>query len=334
MKLQGLENIGVSVVIITYNGVSRIGPTLEHLAKQKEIDFEWEVLLIDNNSTDNTIGYAQEIWKQCGNICPLKIIKERKAGQMHARKKGMLNSSYRYMLYCDDDNWLNDHYIKYAFDLIHKENDTAAIGGLGILVFEPGFNKPGWIEKYAGKFGSGHQDRQGGEINSLYTAGAIFDRTWLEKLYSSGFVPLLKGRDGKSLVGGEDTELTHGLRVIGAKLKFSPEMWFKHFMPSERMTWSYLLRLSSGMAAGGYLLKPYKRTQTKSLMSELVKTSGLIVKYFFKSLFKGFAEGDANVVHLNEFLGRFRVLGYAKKHHQKTREIIKRMVESSSKEVH
>jgi glycosyltransferase involved in cell wall biosynthesis len=44
---------GVSVVIVTLNGKGRLLPTLENLAKQRQIDFDWEVLVVDNNSDDD-----------------------------------------------------------------------------------------------------------------------------------------------------------------------------------------------------------------------------------------------------------------------------------------
>ncbi len=332
MKLSNLENHGVSVVIVTYNGANKIKPTLEHLANQKGINFEWEVILVDNNSTDNTGKYAEEIWKNCGEVCPLKVIKEKKPGTMYARKNGIINSSYRYMLFCDDDNWLAEHYVKTAYEQIHKKNDIAAVGGKGVMEFEDNFTIPEWIHRHAGKFGVGPQGKENEDVKSLYTAGTIFDRVWLAKLYSAGFQSMLRGRDGKSLIAGEDTELTYGLNLIGGKLRYCQSMQFLHFMPSTRINWRYLLKLSKAMEQGAYLLKPYKNNYMhRNILIEYLVTSAFIVKYFAKSIVHGFSEGEDSVVHLHMFLGRFQVLKNSRKNHRKAEKIICELL--ASKEV-
>ena len=317
MHLKGLSNIGVSVVIICFNGEKRIVPTLEHLSTQKNVNFGWDILIIDNNSSDNTSSTAKNFWQKHSGICPLRVIKESKSGAMYARKCGMINSNYRYMLFCDDDNWLSDHYVKTAFDRIRSDEKIAAIGGHGILTFEHNFEKPDWISRYSGKFGAGPQGRQDGDITdykgSIYTAGAILDRVWLSKLYSCGFKPLLPGRDGVSLVAGEDTELTYGLKKIGGRLHYYSDLKFQHFMPSARMNWNYLLKLSKAMEIGNYLLQPYKKQKPDNVFLTILFSLYLIAKYFLKSIFHGFKEGDDNQVYMNMFIGRLQAIISGKK---------------------
>ena len=81
MNFRGLKRTGVSVVIIAFNAEKRISPTMKHLAAQKKIYFDWEVILVDNNSTDNTGKVAEETWINCGSPCSLTIIKEKNYGK-------------------------------------------------------------------------------------------------------------------------------------------------------------------------------------------------------------------------------------------------------------
>lgn len=160
MNFRGLKRTGVSVIIIAYNAEKRISPTIKHLADQKKINFDWEVILVDNNSTDNTAKVAEETWINCGSPCTLTIIKEKKQGAMFARIKGMQHSNYRYILFCDDDNWLSENYVKYAFERIDNGEDIAAVGGHGILEFENDFKEPEWIYKYKNMLGCGPQGKR------------------------------------------------------------------------------------------------------------------------------------------------------------------------------
>jgi hypothetical protein len=180
---------------------------------------------------------------------------------MYARKRGMQESKYRYMLYCDDDNWLNPNYFNIAYNVISEKDEIAAVGGKGITVFEKDFIVPEWMEKFDRSFGVGSQGKYSGDITNLkgclYTAGAILDLKWIDRLYSYGFKSSLKGRDGNSLIAGEDTELTYALKLIGGKLYYNSDMSFKHFMPSGRIQWEYLKKLWWAFGYAEYVISPY-----------------------------------------------------------------------------
>jgi glycosyltransferase involved in cell wall biosynthesis len=334
--LEGLKNTGVSVVIVTFNGKERLQPTLEHLAKQKNINFNWEVLLIDNNSSDGTDAFASAIWQTNQPPCELRIIKEIRPGTMFARRNGIDNAKYRYLLFCDDDNWFPENYVKFAFDHIVGNDEIAAIGGCGILEFEKGFSKPMWIDKYAPFFGSGAQGEEDGDTTNykgcLYTAGTILDRVWLQKIYAAEFHSVLKGRDGKSLVAGEDTELTVALKLIGGKLYYYSAMHFKHFMPAKRITWEYLVRLAKGMGKGEYVLRPYIYATDKNLFYEYLRTFAVMIKYYLLSVLNGFREGDDNVIVHARFSGQLEAIQEAGKTNNDIRKTIQNLKSAKTPE--
>ena len=77
---------GISIIIACYNSEKVISTTLEHLQNQKNYEgINWEVIVIDNNSTDKTSIVAQENWDR-NPIVPLRIINENKIGEANARK--------------------------------------------------------------------------------------------------------------------------------------------------------------------------------------------------------------------------------------------------------
>ncbi len=250
---------GVSVVICCYNSEKRIVPTLEHLDKQENIDFDWEVLVVDNNSKDATSTIALQQWKN--SIVPFKVVKESRPGTRYARETGISSSSFRYVLFCDDDNWLQPQYVSIAYQCIRRDIGIAAVGGMGIIKLETGLIAPFWLDAFKNNYGCGPQGKEDGDTTyykgCLYTAGAIFDRMWLDRLQAKGFQSSLTGRDGKTLVAGEDTELTLALNLLGAKLHYSSQLHFQHFMPENRMQWAYLRKLNFSFGRSNFLLSPY-----------------------------------------------------------------------------
>ena len=70
----------ISVVICTFNGAKRLVPTLEHLRQQKGAEqIEWEVVVVDNASTDGTAAVARTLWP-INNPVPLRIVREPEQG--------------------------------------------------------------------------------------------------------------------------------------------------------------------------------------------------------------------------------------------------------------
>ncbi len=315
MHFQNLNTKGLSVVIVTYNGADKIKPTLMHLASQRGIDFSWEVILVDNNSTDQTGIIATQYWESLNtNNVSLKVIQEKKPGTMHARYKGMLAAGYRYLLYVDDDNRLSEFYLKTAFDMISADESIAAVGGKGIMEPEQGFETPAWIFRHENNFGCGAQGRKDGDTTfdkgCLYTGGAIFDRQWLNKLYCLGFVSALKGRAGKGLIAGEDTELTYALKLIGGRLHYSSKMHFNHYMPARRLNWAHLKKLWFAFGYSDFVLYPYliflKKKYNRFWTKRFYQWLKVLTICPIKIAFNGFRQGNISTLRLYRTLGEIR----------------------------
>jgi glycosyltransferase involved in cell wall biosynthesis len=336
--LKNLSKPGVSVVIITHNGENRLLPTLEHLACQENLTFSWEILIIDNNSNDNTKHILQRFRDEKKDKLNVRIVNEEKQGQAFARNRGIQEAAYQYILFCDDDNWLDKNYVEVAYSIICSDERIAAVGGEGFMEYEPGFTPPNWIKPYERNYGTGPQGAEDGDTTNskgcLYTAGTILDRQWLDKLYRFGFVPSLKGRDGKSLIGGEDTEITYALKLIGGKLYYSSKMRFKHYMPKNRINWQYLRKLWRSFGYSDYILSPY----TDYFLSKPPK---VFLKYFlnrlrdlrflyFQEFKKGFPEGSKETLTRERIMGELRAMIFANNKYRQTKEMIVNL-ESQSK---
>lgn len=91
----------------------------------------------------------------------------------------------------------------------------------------------------------------------LNGAGLCVRRVAWEKLVENGFRFQLTDRVGKSLSAGGDTELTLALRLAGWKLRIEQRLSLQHFMPSQRLEWTYLRALLRGYCASQVLLDAY-----------------------------------------------------------------------------
>lgn len=258
VRKTGPVHPGVTVIICCYNSTTRLRETLQALAGQRfHRQLAWEIVLVDNASTDNTSGIADAIWESCGVKAPMRIVKETEPGLIHARNRGVRTARYSIVLFCDDDNRLSPDYVEGVFDILESDANMAACGGMGIPTF--GATKPLWFDEYQEAFAVGSQaiNEEGGRILNLYGAGLAVKRSALMRLEQSGFVSTMKGRTGGALSSSEDTELTYALVLMGYRLHYAPELTFFHFLPRRRLTFEYVKRIFIAFGKDGPIRNLY-----------------------------------------------------------------------------
>ncbi|MFM7645118.1 MAG: glycosyltransferase [Sphingomonadales bacterium] len=255
----GLPN-GISIVICTYNGVRRLRPTLEAIFSLKiSPEISWELIIVDNASTDGTTPFCENIIKEKGFEKKARIVFEQNPGCNHARLRGLRETSFRWLLFCDDDNHLFDDYFEKAWNTLNENPEIGALGGQGIALFEN--EKPIWFDRFHRSFAVGPQAIESGRLTNkftkLYSAGTYFRKEALDFFYNNQFNTIMVGPQGNDLTRGEDTEWCFMLQLKGYQLWYNNDLKFYHYMTSSRMTWSYYLKLKQGISSGVAKLEAY-----------------------------------------------------------------------------
>jgi len=296
------KSVGVSVIVCCYNSQDRLPETIRHLALQNVTeDTEWEIIIVNNASTDYTKEVAIREWENYNSKAPFRVVDQPKPGLSAARLKGIETACYEYLLFCDDDNWLQADYVSKAFDIIHENEEIGALGGVGRPAFE--IEPPSWYNKRKEiMYALGEQGEQNGDITDtkgyVYGAGMVVRYSAIEIIKKSGFTPTMSGRYKNSLLSGEDNEICYAIRLAGYRIWYNNTLLFKHYIPKERLDWEYYLRLKEmGMMSGVYL-RPYvdflkneekKRVPSKfKWINEIVKSSFEIAgmwKFYRRYLF-------------------------------------------------
>jgi glycosyltransferase involved in cell wall biosynthesis len=265
---------GISVVLCCYNSISRLHPTLTALSKQIfKGNILWEIIIVDNASTDNTGAVAIEIWGSLNknNPIPFNVVYEYLPGLGNARKKGLASAAYNFVLFCDDDNWLATNYVEGVYNVLTTDSSIAACGGIGLPVFET--EKPFWFDEYSEAFAVGSQliNEEHGVLFNLYGAGMAVNKNAIEYLAATNFKPQMFGRTGKKLSSSEDTELTYAFVLMGYQLHYAADLQFFHFLPKERLELNYLEKLFKAFGADGPIRNLYYAYVSKRLSHKLIK---------------------------------------------------------------
>ncbi|QNE38420.1 glycosyltransferase family 2 protein [Hymenobacter sp. NBH84] len=263
--------VGVSVLICTYNGAQRLATTLEHLAKQQVAsEIPWEIILVDNNSSDNSIEFCAAYWKNCGAPVALRTFWQPIPGKNYALELAYSEAEYEFMCIVDDDNWLNNDYLQVGFDYLNKHKNIGLIGGRSTGAFE--VTMPAWFPKVSRNYAvgtpvlfTGNPPRlltEAGPISqgALCGAGLFMRYTAWNLLKQANFQSLLNGRVGeKQLMGGEDDELSYAVKLAGYEIWYTPALCLTHFMTKNRLTKEYVPRIIHSFSETFTRLSVYRR---------------------------------------------------------------------------
>jgi len=249
---------GVSVVICCYNSANLLPPVLEHLKAQQQVppDLLWEVVVVDNASTDDTAAVARRCWQGFEKV-PLRVVSEPRLGLSNARERAFKEASYELVTFVDDDNWVDEHWIKVVSEVM-SEPRLGAVGSYNEPVADVPL--PMWFDRYAGMYAaSAERDvlQQSESIHRLCGAGMTVRKSAWRSLKENGFRQWLGGRNGRLLSCGEDTELSYALYLSGWVLLLEPRLRLRHFMPQPRLEWRYFRRMVRSYAASHVSLDPY-----------------------------------------------------------------------------
>lgn len=264
---------GVSILICCHNSALNIRETLNHLAVQEETDnIPWEVVLIDNASTDETISVALECWSEAPPA-PLHVVQEPRLGLTFARMRGIHAATYPIVSFVDDDNWVCSDWIVRVVEIFTNHPEVGACGGPSREFIE--HPPPSWFNNYKYAYAVGEQAEVTGYVplkrGFLWGAGLSLRKSAIQNLLLNGFAFLSVDRQGKQLSGGGDNELCFALVLAGWQLWYDQNLSLQHHINISRLNWQYLLLLHKGFGASYIRLAPYRQAMTRFSESLPVK---------------------------------------------------------------
>lgn len=232
---------GISILICCYNSAARINETLEHVfALNVPAELLCEVILVDNNSIDDTRAIAIQTHDRVRKASmTFKVVIETTPGLFFARSKGIQESKFELILFCDDDNHLNNDYLEIAARLFDQQPAVAIAGGWvkPKLSFYPGK----WIEANYGALAIEASPKNAGYVDWVFGAGMIIRKNVFNELKHQGISLHLTGRLGMKQTSGDDAELCHLVRFLGYKIYYSPELILYHKISPHRLTkWNFI----------------------------------------------------------------------------------------------
>jgi glycosyltransferase involved in cell wall biosynthesis len=274
--MSALQNnpVQASVCICTYNGAGRIGDVLMALARQTATIGQWEVLVIDNASTDNTGTVSSEIIRdKLGGRG--RVVRELQPGLSHARARAAREAGGDIICFLDDDNIPAPDFVAAAIQAFAGRPQAGVIGGKVIPVWTA---KPTALALAVQNFalaicdlGDSPKiiDPVGGGIVG---AGLCARRNVLLDVFaSSALARSVTDRKGSSLISGGDLAISVIARQQGWETWYVPALRIEHLLPASRMEKEkYLVRLYEGIGRGQAATRKMYDWKARSPLSWLI----------------------------------------------------------------
>jgi glycosyltransferase involved in cell wall biosynthesis len=228
--------IKVTVAIPTYNRADFLRQALAGIVTQQFPREHFEVLVIDNNSTDHTRAVVHEF--AGGHPAP-RFVQERKQGLDYARNRAIDEARGEIILFGDDDilvrpDWIAQMAVALLAD---RGRHIGAVGGEVIPVFPHGL--PDWVREWhsplAFRVDAGPLEPR----HSPMGANLAFPKWVFEQV--GKFHTKLDRAAGNYFSGG-DAEMIRRVRAAGFEVWFNPAASVQHQMPASRTTFRYASR--------------------------------------------------------------------------------------------
>lgn len=249
--------LGVSIITVSYNGAKRLPETIKHIKEQVvDANIPWEVIMVDNASDDNTF----EVMSNNGDITiPWKTLSQPRKGVVYARLLGIETAKYEFLLFVDDDNWMEPYWVQRVHEIFLAHPKIGMFAGYneGVCEVPP----PPWFEPYKVAYAIGSQGNGTSDITKsrgyVWGAGMAFRKSIYSLVKQCGFKPILTGGVGKKLSRGEDSELCYAYIAAGYQIWYFEDMKLRHYMPETRLRWTYIVALCRGFGESHFVFEIY-----------------------------------------------------------------------------
>ncbi|MBD2497618.1 hormogonium polysaccharide biosynthesis glycosyltransferase HpsE [Nostoc sp. FACHB-280] len=250
-------SIEFTVAIPTYNGANRLPELLDKLHNQVNTEnFQWEIIVVDNNSTDNTAQIVQEYQVNWQKPYPLKYAFEPQQGAAFARKHAVQEAQGDLIGFLDDDNYPNLNWVATAYSFGHKYLQAGAYASQIHPLWE--VEPPENFQRIAAFLAITER----GNLPLLYqpekkllppSAGLVIRRkAWLESI-PNRFI--LTGRTTENMVTSEDLEMLSYIQKSGWEIWYNPEMEIFHKISASRLTRGYLIPFFRGIGLSRFVTR-------------------------------------------------------------------------------
>jgi len=228
----------VSVIVATYNRANELWKTVESLLVQ-ETDFPYEVVVVDNNSSDGTKTLTRSMSERDGRV---RYVFEGIQRLAIARNAGVVAARGEILVFADDDITASPGWLAAIVATYQTYADAWCVGGKIVLAL-PERELPGWFDS-----------RLVWVLSGLDLGDKVVERQYPDDVWGANFsvkrdafcrVGLFHpdlGSRGDRKMAADETELVWRIQKAGGSVYYCGHATVMHRVPDSRLTKTFFRR--------------------------------------------------------------------------------------------
>jgi glycosyltransferase involved in cell wall biosynthesis len=275
----------LSIIICTYNRDKYLYNVLESLANNDFPKDGYEIVLVNNNSTDSTEAECLRFAQHYPEVS-FRTFTELNQGLSYARNRGIQEARGDILVYVDDDATVNRSYLQTYAAFFEQNPQAMAAGGAILPVYET--EEPAWISHYTRVLLTsylyyGEQIKEFSKGRFPGGGNAAYRKEVFDKV---GLFDVNLGRKGRDLACAEEKAVFDKMRQTGLKFYYLPNAILYHIIPPVKLTRDYFNRLtcSIGQSERIRTLSASRTKYMKRLVMEGIKWGASLILFIGYSL--------------------------------------------------
>jgi len=237
-----------TVAICTYNRADLLAGALESVLYQEGDSGLYEILVVDNRSTDHTRAVVEAAMQRDARV---RYVHEETQGIAAARNRAWQEGRGQYIAYLDDDGKASTNWLAVAARVI-QQHAPDVFGGPFYAFFNTA--PPAWFREAYGSWEMGGLACELRDEQYLCAGNLVVRRAVFEAL--GGFDPCF-GHAGAKLAYGEEVDFVRQvrMRLPGARIRYEPELRVSHLVRPEKYSLAWQMR--NHFIEGGYRYRAF-----------------------------------------------------------------------------
>lgn len=275
----------ISVIIPVWNGAKRVGGCLDALVAQRNQGVDFEILVVDNGSTDGT---AKIVRQYPGVI----LLHEPEPGSYRARNRGVDAANGEYVLFTDADCLAEPDWLDQAAALVQRRHEVDVHAGQIQLYREPG----------SGPFSVRYEELVAFNQRANVSVGWCVTANWLCRRKILQEV----GCFNAELFSGGDVECSRRLKEAGRVIGYAPELVVRH---PARSNFADLIEKRRRIVGGRWHLYDMKQKSIFKMASMFAVEAVRHVRRVFSADMENWAKpGVVGIVVVLMLVGLFELI--------------------------
>src|SRR5579864_1239563 len=243
-----MRDRSISLVVCTHNRSDLLPRCLRAAAEQTFPCGDYELLVVDNGSTDHTTHIVERFQHRYRKH-HIRYFYHAARGLSQARNRAATEARSPILHYIDDAAVPQPDLLERIRDTFDRFPEAAVVGGRIQITLPECL--PDWFSAYFSgyysQFNLPYADivRLADVTEFPFGANISFRR---EALAQQGFFRTTLGRMGKDASGGEELDMTYRIHLSGGQVFYNPLALVDHLITPDRIRWDYILQ--SAAAAG------------------------------------------------------------------------------------